>query len=281
MDTQLPDLGPLETLQIAGVTVRCARSGASSGIPILLTSPWPESLYAFRDCLPKLTKLGPVIALDLPGFGLSQGRADLMSPSAMGDFIIEVARHFRIVRMHAVGPDVGTLALLSAAARAPELFESIVGGSGATSVDLAAGTLRDIIHAPAGAFDQQEGSEIALQFITQSAAVAIPGPVLEDYRRASAGRRFADATAFVRSYPTELPRLQKLLPNIKTPVLVIAGEHDPIVPPANGQLLADHLPHCQYILLDGGHLIWEDQAAAYAEHLAAWLGGGYRSAVAR
>src|SRR5262249_33125829 len=27
---------------------------------------------------------------------------------------------------------------------------------------------------------------------------------------------------------------------------------------ANGQLLADHLPHNRYALLEGGHLIWED-----------------------
>src|SRR5215471_4754625 len=70
--------------------------------------------------------------------------------------------------------------------------------------------------------------------------------------RSSVGRRFEDAANFVRAYPRDLPRLRPLLPNIETPVLIIAGKNDPIVPPPNGQLLADHLPHNRYTLLEGG-----------------------------
>jgi hypothetical protein len=47
----------------------------------------------------------------------AEGRPDLMSPEAMGEFVIKLAQHFGIDRMHAVGPDVGTLALLFAATR--------------------------------------------------------------------------------------------------------------------------------------------------------------------
>jgi pimeloyl-ACP methyl ester carboxylesterase len=122
-----------------------------------------------------------------------------------------------------------------------------------------------------------EGGEVAVQFVTQSAAVATPTAVLEDYRLSCAGRRFAEAAEFVRAYPRDLPRLKALLPGIATPVLVLAGRHDPIVPPSNGELLAKHLPHCRHELLEGGQLIWEDAAAAYADQLGDWLRGGYRS----
>jgi pimeloyl-ACP methyl ester carboxylesterase len=67
------------------------------------------------------------------------------------------------------------------------------------------------------------------------------------------------------------------LPQIATPVLVLAGKEDPIVPPPNGQLLADLMPHCRHTLLDGGHLIWEDAAEAYSSHLGEWLTKGYRA----
>ncbi len=123
--------------------------------------------------MPTIEPLGPLIAVDLPGFGRSEGRPDLMSPEAMGDFVIK-AQHLGIDRVHAVGPDVGTLALLFAAVRSPGLFESLVVGSGATSPELAAGRLKDLIEAPAGAFDSVEGGEVAVQFVTQSAAVATP-----------------------------------------------------------------------------------------------------------
>ena len=116
-----------------------------------------------------------------------------------------------------------------------------------------------------------------MQFVTQSAAIPTPDAVLEDYRLSSAGRRFADAAKFVQAYPRDLPRLKALLPGIATPVLVLAGRHDPIVPPPNGELLEKHLPHCRHELLEGGHLVWEDAADAYAARLAEWLRGGYRS----
>ena len=39
-------------------------------------------------------------------------------------------------------------------------------------------------------------------------------------------------------YPHDLPVLHALLPDVQTPVLVVAGSDDPIVPPPNGELLA-------------------------------------------
>jgi pimeloyl-ACP methyl ester carboxylesterase len=276
MDT-LPDIGQIEHIDIDGLRIRLARSGQSDGIPILLTSPWPESLYAFRDAAPALAGLGPVIAVDLPGFGRSEGRPDLIAPEAMGHFLIGLIETLGFSRVHAVGPDVGTLALLFAAHHRPDLFESLVGGSGATDAGLAGPDLRAIINSPPGYFEALNGGDIAVSFVTESAVHPTPPAVLEDYRLSSAGRRFEDAAKFVRAYPQELPRLQTLLATIETPVLVLAGRHDQGVPPPNGQLLADRLPHCRYVLLEGGHLIWEDAAEAYAQSVATWIAGDYRT----
>jgi pimeloyl-ACP methyl ester carboxylesterase len=277
MSTSLPDIGHVTTVKVDDLEIRLARGGRSDGIPVLLTSPWPESIYAFRGVLPKIKALGPYIVVDLPGFGRSEGRPDLMSPEAMGNFVIRLTQHLGIDRVHGVGPDIGTPSLLFAAAHNPGLFESLVVGSGATSPELAGGRLKDLIAAPPDAFDNLEGGDVTVQRITQLAAIATPAAVLEDYRLSSAGRRFVDATKFVQAYPRDLPRLKALLPGITRPVLVLAGRNDPIVPPPNGELLAEHLPHCRHQLLEGGHLIWEDAAEAYAVHLAEWLLGGYRS----
>jgi pimeloyl-ACP methyl ester carboxylesterase len=273
----LPDIGLVKTTQIDGLQIRFARTGRADGIPVLLTSPWPESIYAFRDVLSEIGKSNPLIAIDLPGFGRSEGRPGVMSPESMGSFILVAAQHFGFKRMHAIGPDVGTLALLFAAARAPTVFESLVVGSGATSPELAAGGLKDLIASKPGALADEDGGKIGAGFVSQSAKRKTPAAVLEDYRLSSAGRRFEDATNFVRAYTRDLPRLKELLPSIGTPVLIIAGKNDPIVPPANGQLLADRIPHSRHILLEGGHLIWEDAPEEYAANIASWLGGGYLS----
>ena len=109
MSVNLPDIGDVKTTEIDGLQIRFARAGKTEGIPVLLTSPWPESIYAFRGVLSGLGEHNPLLALDLPGFGRSEGRADVMSPEGMGGFIIKVSEHFRVERIHAVGPDVGTL----------------------------------------------------------------------------------------------------------------------------------------------------------------------------
>src|SRR2546425_3865448 len=278
MSSGLPDIGRVTTSQIGGLEIRLARGGRSDGIPIPLTSPWPESIYCFRGILPAIKELGPLILVDLPGFGRPESRPNVMSPEAMRDFVIKLAEHLGVDRLHAVGPDVGTSALLFAAARKRTLFESVVVGDGATSPELAGAGLKELIQSPAGAFASAGGGDIGAGFVAPSAAIKTPAAGLGGYRLASAGRRFEEAAQYVRAYPRDLPRLKALLPSIETPVLVLAGRNDPIVPPPNGQLLADLLPHCRHTLLDGGHLIWEDAAEAYSAHLARWVQKEYRSA---
>jgi pimeloyl-ACP methyl ester carboxylesterase len=54
--------------QIAdGVRIRCADSGGSREPRFLLTSPWPESLYAFAPIWATLAELARLFAIDLPG----------------------------------------------------------------------------------------------------------------------------------------------------------------------------------------------------------------------
>lgn len=275
MSDNLPNIGEISHLEIDGLEIRLARGGADVGIPIMLTSPWPESIYGFRDILPEVSKSAPYIAIDLPGFGRSQGRADLMSPIAMAGFIVKAAAHLGIEKMHGVGPDIGALAMLFAAHQRPDLFASLIVGSGATSVDLAAGGLVDLIASPPGAFATIDGGPLGTGFITQAAANAIPAAVLEDYRLSSEGVRFEEATNFVRAYNSQLPVLKTLLPKIETPALILAGRNDPLVPPSNGQLLEDLLPHGRQVLLEGGHLIWEDAAKEYGIRIADWITNGY------
>jgi len=273
----LPKLGQVSTTRVDNLQVRGVRGGATTGIPVLLTSPWPESIYAFRGVLPTIARRHPVIAVDLPGFGRSEGRPDVMSPEAMGRFIVTLAEHLGMNRLHAVGPDVGTSALLFAAAQKPALFESLIVGSGAASLELTAGALKEIIASPPGAFAQADGGGIATSFVSDAAARSTPAAVLEDYRLSAAGSRFEEQAKYVRAYVNDLPRLKELLPNVQTPVLILAGKSDPIVPPTNGQFLKDRLPRSRFTLLEAGHLVWEDAAEEYADHLASWLGGGYLS----
>jgi len=73
-----------------GLNVRYAEAGQHNGETVVLTCPWPESLFAFRKVWDRLAEDFHLVAIDLPGFGQSERRIELLSPTAMGDFLVRM-----------------------------------------------------------------------------------------------------------------------------------------------------------------------------------------------
>ena len=119
---------------IDGVRIRFVDSGGTQKPAIVLTSPWPESVYAFAPMWASLAEHARLFAVDLPGFGASERREDLLSPQAMGEFLARLIAEADLGRAHIVAPDVGTSAALFAAAAHPERFASVIVGSGGAAV---------------------------------------------------------------------------------------------------------------------------------------------------
>jgi pimeloyl-ACP methyl ester carboxylesterase len=68
---------------IDGLSIRFAESEPQDTDALLL-SPWPESAFAYEAIWSRLCDGIHLVAIDLPGFGRSERRDDLMSPRAMG-----------------------------------------------------------------------------------------------------------------------------------------------------------------------------------------------------
>src|SRR6266508_2474989 len=125
-----------------GVRVRFADTRADSDITLLLLAPWPESLWAFRRIWHRIAAVGRVVAIDLPGFGHSDGRPELIAPDTSGAFLARLIDEWGLGAPHVVGPDIGTAAALFLAARAPERVTSLTVGGGAVRVPIEAGAAR-------------------------------------------------------------------------------------------------------------------------------------------
>ena len=264
---------------IDGLTVRFAQSEYRDDDALLL-GPWPESLLAFEPVWPQLAEHAHLVAIDLPGFGHSQRCHELLSPRAMGEFVIRAADAFGLDSPHLVGPGAGSAAGLFAAALFPGRLRSLVVGSGGVAVPLQLGSvLKDWVDAPdLEEFRRADPRQIVTGALTDIERHVLPDCIREDYLSGYEGDRMVESMRYVRAYPAELPALRDLLGQIHVPVQIIAGARDRAVPPVNAEFLHDRLPNSKLDILDAGHFTWEDAADQYAALVTGWWASNYAGA---
>ncbi|WP_394768681.1 alpha/beta fold hydrolase [Lacisediminihabitans sp.] len=265
-------------VSVDGLQIRYTTSPHPGTETVVLLSPWPESIYAWWPMWPTLAAEFSLVAIDLPGFGGSEGRADLMSPRAMGLFVPRILAALGLERPHVVGPDVGSSALLFTAALHPDSVSSIQIGGGAASFPLQTmGLLQKFIDA--GSIEPFRGLDAAE--VVGGAVKSIPGYtapdfVVQDYIDSYAGSRFAESIAYVQRYPADLDELADLLPTIQTPVGILAARNDPFLKLDDPEYLNAVLPHSTLTVLDNTHNAWEESPEVYAGAIIAWVHVGHK-----
>ena len=250
---------------IDGLQIRYADSGSSHKPTVMLTSPWPESVYAFAAIWASLAKHARLFAIDLPGFGASERRQDLLSPRAMGEFVAQLIAEADLGTPHIVAPDVGTAAALFAAAAHPERIASAIVGTGGAAVPIQLGEpLASWVLDPDWDKYRKMNPRAIVRTAMDTVAGGLPDDIRADYLACYDGDRFAESMRYVRAYPGELPVLAGLLPQITVPVTIINGRHDRVVPLANAEFLHQRLPTSRLVIIDAGHFVWEEEPTQYA-----------------
>jgi pimeloyl-ACP methyl ester carboxylesterase len=139
--------------------------------------------------------------------------------------------------------------------------------------------LKDWVEAPdLEEYRSADPRQIVAGVLTEMNRYPLPDSVREDYLSADEGDRFVESMRYVRAYPTDLRLLRDLLPKIQTPVQIIAGAQDPVVPVVNAEFLHERLPKSKLDIIDVGHFTWEDGADEYAALVTSWWDGGYATA---
>jgi pimeloyl-ACP methyl ester carboxylesterase len=189
--TTIPQVG---FRTIDGVRIRYADSGRSLKPTIVLTSPWPESVYAFAPMWAQLSEQARLFAVDLPGFGASERREDLLSPQAMGEFLARLIAETELGPAHIVAPDVGTAAALFAAAAHPERLASVVVGTGGAAVPIQLGEpLRSWVLDPDLDKYRKIDPHVIVNTAVDTIAGGIPDDIRADYLACYEGDRFVES----------------------------------------------------------------------------------------
>jgi magnesium chelatase accessory protein len=237
------------------------------GPVVLLLHGTGASTHSWRQVAPLLAKRFNVIAIDLPGHGLSEMPArDIMSIYGMGlaikSLLETLGKSPELVVGHSAG---GAVAVhMSIEGRASP--KAIIGLNAAllplsgNAAQLFAPLARMLTRIPIvpkifarRAFDRE----------TVAAMIANTGSQLDDtgidlyHRLAQRPGHVAAALAMMAEW--DLPRLQGDLRRLKTPLVLIVGSADRSISPSDAKRIKAVLPQTKVIRLHGlGHLAHEE-----------------------
>ena len=278
-----------ETANVDGLAIRYRRSPKDGAPSVVLFGPYPQSIRAWDAAWPELSSRYDLLAIDLPGFGLSDGSPETMSPSAAGELVLRLLDQFGIDQFHVVGPDVGAPVALWLAATQPERVQSsnVFNGPGYFPPAMGPG-LDPLVNS--GIYRWLAANVVAGSAMDQFYEIATKTGYSVAEPSASAQAEYYAIThnprshelglEFLASYETELATLGSLLPQISIPILVTWGRDDEFVLAENAERLHELLPSSKLVFFDNaGHYSHEDAGDRYVQLLTEWIDGGYRERV--
>lgn len=267
---------PTETRMLAGRNIRLAEAGPADAPLVVLLSPFPESILSFSGSWKALTEKCRVIAIDLPGFGSSEGDRKDMSPKAQGAHLAAIFDELDLHNIHLVGPDVGMGAALSYVLNHNHRVTSLAVGHGpgapgpfklAFMVNmLAKFSFMRFITGLLGA-----GPLIAFSSKLGAIRYRANAKQIDDYKRAYSGRA-PEVVYWFKDFRSKATELAARVQEIDIPTLVFWGELDALFDVSNAKHLDAALPHSKLqILPEAGHLAWADQPELFATMIIDWV----------
>jgi pimeloyl-ACP methyl ester carboxylesterase len=280
---ETPDVPiPTKMRTIAGRRIRLAEAGPTNAPLVVLLSPFPESILAFAGSWSALTAKLRVIAIDLPGFGASEGDRHDMSPKAQGDHLAAIFDDLDLHDIHLVGPDVGMGAALAYAIHHKHRLSSLMVGHGpgapgpfklAMLINMLAAS--QVMRSATALF----GSGPLIATTTKLGAIRHRSNArqIDDYKRAYSGRAF-EVIHWFADFRGKAAALAERVGEIDTPTLVFWGDLDVMFDVSNAERLNAALPNSKLQLLpEAGHLSWSDQPELFASMILEWVDGGHQS----
>lgn len=263
------------------------------GRPIILLHGVMASVqfWAANELASLLAPYGPCTALSLPGHYPAAFPAGFQAPDLTAEMMARVLT--AAIRQLAgeqpvtlVGHSTGGFAALDIAAHTPDLAGGVISIAGFARgrwtgmlglyqrlargdwwararlrVLLKAGQTSRSLYRYAGRYLVADPARL----LTQPGFDALMEAAFPAFRRLS-----LDALC---AYFATMPDVDigPLLPRITAPTLVLAGECDPIVPPAQSRLIAEQVPQAELVLIPRvGHWPFIEDPAAYRQAVGDW-----------
>ena len=293
-------------LEVRGRPVRVLRAESrrtSDAEPQLLVHGLGGSSVAWVEVMEGLSARGPVVAVDLPGFGRTAAvDDDRLTVQGYVDFVLEVADVLGWDRFTLHGNSMGGLMGTLIGADHPHRIDRLVLVSPALPPRSPLGLLRPARATIDGLLPLAVSSVSALAL----GAVGLAGPEMDERRnRAMLGLIYSDpdgvdravldlmaadfaedvdgvdrrrallaATRLITALWTDPRSAWRAIRNVQAPTLVLGGTHDALVPARVLRSVLAERPDWQgHVLDDRRHALMLEDPDAYLEHFDRWQDG--------
>lgn len=268
------------TAQVRDLRIHYLEAGA--GDPVLLIHGFPTSSHLWRNVMPEIAKTHRAIAIDLPGYGLSDKPLDAKYNFRFFDDVLEgFVDALGIPSTHLVVHDLGGPVGLHWAVRHPGRVNRVVvlntlvypQTSWAVKLFLLAlktPGVRDYLVSPNGLVASMKFGVVHKERLNRPVLTPYTAPFKETAARKALIQ--AGSGLSIRG----LAEIAEKLPTLDLPIRAIYGENDRILPDIakTMQRLARDVPGTEVTSLAGcGHFLQEDDAERVGQLIAQFLLG--------
>ncbi|MGJ8533671.1 MAG: alpha/beta fold hydrolase [Alphaproteobacteria bacterium] len=269
-----------EHMQLDGLSIRYARAGKSDGPTILFLSPLPQSILCYDAVWATLASDANLIALDMPGFGKSEGGMEYMTFAAQSAFLEKFVAALELSDIHIVAPDVAMPVALHYVIHRDHKAKSIAIGDGPGILPSDDGSLirkvvgygfwRTLVNTTGMSTFIAGATYLGYLHYSPKAAE------VTDYMQSYTGRA-RQVTSWFKSYPEATKEIDPSLDTLDVPVQVFWGDQDAFLTTDNAKRLHARLPNSALMIFENcGHFCYQDKSDDFSAMLAAWVNGGHQ-----
>jgi pimeloyl-ACP methyl ester carboxylesterase len=276
-DRQFATIDSLTTngVTLKGLQVHFEMRGANPLSTVLLLHGVGASTYTWSGTMEALAPHHAVIALDLPGFGLSDRPRDFAyTMDAYADVVIAFLNAMDIERVHLVGHSLGGGVALRTTLKAPgrvrslTLIESLGYAFQAPLMLRLAARWWRILKPFSGEF----ATRMLLRDAVANTRILTPERVKNYALPMRLPGEFGLARAIHADSPEQVRKDEKHIREVHAPTLIIWGEEDGWVPPRFARRFLTDIAGSELLLVpNAGHLVHEEHPDAVNGRLASFL----------
>jgi pimeloyl-ACP methyl ester carboxylesterase len=270
----------LHKVEIDGRFANYADIGSGDDLPVVFVHGLGGQWQNWLENVPRAAQERRVIAVDLPGFGLSEPMREKVTIPAFGEFVIKLLDTLGFERAHLVGNSMGGFVASEVAIQAPDRVARLVlvSAAGISNTSVAKAPVLTLGRAATAvaAFTAARHEAIAKRPLTRHAALALvaryPSQLKADLAwegliKGTGKPGFHDALRASLSYD-----FRERLRDIHQPTLIVWGEYDSILPVRDAdefeRLIADSR---KVVMANTGHVPMVERAEAFNDMLARFL----------